>query len=178
MLLLERMRQQQSEKSKQSRASVAAALPRRARRVVGPLAAVGLVAGIVAACVQLEGSLGADCLKGQDCQSGICSQLHCAAAPPLLDADLASDGAPDAAAEAAPGEGGISMGGDATEPNEASEAGELNDTGSSPGLDTSAPPTDTGAPTIDAPADAVDEHPVPDAAVDALPPTVDAAEAG
>jgi hypothetical protein len=32
--------------------------------------------------------LGEDCLKDQDCLSGICSQLKCAAAPPLIDGGI------------------------------------------------------------------------------------------
>jgi hypothetical protein len=43
-------------------------------------------------------SLGEECLRDQDCTSGVCAQLKCAAAPPLIDAELASD----VAAEAEP----------------------------------------------------------------------------
>jgi len=35
-------------------------------------------------CVQTQRGLGEDCLKDEDCLSGVCSQLHCAATPPLL----------------------------------------------------------------------------------------------
>jgi hypothetical protein len=37
-----------------------------------------------AGCVQTQRALGEDCLKDQDCLSGVCSQLQCAAAPPIL----------------------------------------------------------------------------------------------
>jgi hypothetical protein len=77
---------------------------------------------VASACVQTQRALGEDCLKDQDCLSGICSQLQCAAAPPLLDGgvpqgpgaeagpeagvDAAVEGGPDAppdvAAESAP----------------------------------------------------------------------------
>jgi hypothetical protein len=39
---------------------------------------------LAGACVQVQRALGEDCLKDQDCLSGICSQLQCAASPPLL----------------------------------------------------------------------------------------------
>jgi hypothetical protein len=40
--------------------------------------------GAIAGCQLTSRALGEDCLKDQDCLSGICSQLKCAAAPPLL----------------------------------------------------------------------------------------------
>jgi hypothetical protein len=52
-------------------------------------------------------SLGEDCLKNDDCLSGVCSQLHCAASPPLIDAQVtrpeADDDAIDGPAEATTG---------------------------------------------------------------------------
>jgi hypothetical protein len=84
----------------------------RAIAVVAPWL---LAVGVAPACVQTQRALDEDCLKDQDCLSGICSQLKCAAAPPLLDgapqapplADAAvadglgaADGADDAAADA------------------------------------------------------------------------------
>jgi hypothetical protein len=61
--------------------------------------ALALGAGAASACVQSQRALGEDCLKDQDCLSGICSELQCAAAPPVLDATapaVAPDtGAPD-----------------------------------------------------------------------------------
>jgi hypothetical protein len=37
-------------------------------------------------CMETRRSLGEDCLKDQDCLSGTCLQLHCAAAQPTTDA--------------------------------------------------------------------------------------------
>jgi hypothetical protein len=54
-------------------------------------------------CVQTQRALGEDCLKDQDCLSGICSQLRCAAAPPLLDGAIPStsgDGGTEATTDA------------------------------------------------------------------------------
>jgi len=50
-----------------------------------------VMAGIAAlslayACAETKRSLGDECLKSEDCLSGICSQLVCAAAAPLIDA--------------------------------------------------------------------------------------------
>lgn len=49
--------------------------------------------GIVlsSACVETRRSLGEDCLKDDDCLSGVCSQLFCAALPPTIDAALFAD---------------------------------------------------------------------------------------
>jgi hypothetical protein len=43
------------------------------------------------ACVETRRSLGEDCLKDDDCLSGVCSQLFCAALPPTIDAALFAD---------------------------------------------------------------------------------------
>ena len=60
--------------------------------------------GILAACTDTRRSLGSDCLKDQDCLSGICTEYVCTAPPPLLDAMVDNaDAAP--AAETGPGEG-------------------------------------------------------------------------
>jgi hypothetical protein len=88
------------------------------KAVLLALAAVGLVA----ACVTTKGPLGAECLKNEDCLSGLCSQLVCTEGAPLVgtmanNADAATApetggsgeaGAPEAAAEA-----GAEAGGDA-----------------------------------------------------------------
>jgi hypothetical protein len=42
------------------------------------------VGASAAGCQLTSRALGEDCLKDQDCLSGICSQLKCAAEPPLL----------------------------------------------------------------------------------------------
>ena len=133
-------------------------------RLVAWLGGVGLVAGVVAACVELEGSLGSDCIKNQDCQSGVCSALHCAAAPPLLDGQPGSEAADASDAEAdgsvtPESDGPTTPIPDATAPTEAA-----------PGNDARSP--DEAAPPVDAPADAVEEGSTPDAPSDA--PTSDA----
>jgi hypothetical protein len=140
-------------------------------RLVAWLGGVGLVAGVVAACVELEGSLGSDCIKNQDCQSGVCSQLHCAAAPPLLDGQpgLEAADASDAGADGSPSpgdDGPTAPVPDATAPTDAP-----------PGNDARSP--DEAAPPVDAPADAVDEGSTPDAPSDASSDArIDSAETG
>ena len=57
----------------------------RSRALARALVAFVLCAmGASAGCQLTSRALGEDCLKDQDCLSGICSQLKCAAAPPLL----------------------------------------------------------------------------------------------
>jgi hypothetical protein len=46
-----------------------------------------IAAAIVAACSESRFPLGADCLRNEDCLSGICAQQRCAAAPPYLDSE-------------------------------------------------------------------------------------------
>lgn len=75
------------------------------------LAAVGLAG----ACAETRRSVGEDCLKSQDCLSGICSQLVCIASPPTTDVQ-ADANVPE---EAAPAEAGPS---DAGAPEEAEAA--------------------------------------------------------
>jgi hypothetical protein len=50
---------------------------------------------LAGACTSPKFSNGESCLKDEDCVSGTCSQLVCAAAPPLT--DLEADAAPEAA---------------------------------------------------------------------------------
>lgn len=66
-----------------------------ARVVVLVLPLVGVVL-LARGCTAPLDANGQACLKSSDCASGICSQLVCAAAPPLTDAEL----------EAEPSEGG------------------------------------------------------------------------
>jgi len=42
--------------------------------------------GILAACTDVRRAQGDDCLKNQDCVSGICTQFVCSGPAPLLDA--------------------------------------------------------------------------------------------
>ena len=72
----------------------------RSSRLVAWLAGIGGIAGVVIACVQLKGSLGADCLKNEDCQSGVCTQLKCAEPGPVLELDSGLDAAVDATTDA------------------------------------------------------------------------------
>jgi hypothetical protein len=70
---------------------------RLAARVLVLLLLGALGMGLLGACTELPGSLGASCLKNQDCQSGVCTALVCAPVPPYLDAQVP---APDASADA------------------------------------------------------------------------------
>jgi hypothetical protein len=58
----------------------------RAARVTAWFASTAVVLVLAGACAEERGSIGDDCLKDQDCLSGVCSELHCVAPPPLLDA--------------------------------------------------------------------------------------------
>ena len=70
----------------------------RARsRWLTPLAA-GAVGALVASCTASRGSIGADCLKDEDCISGVCAELTCAASPTYLDGEANLE--PDAEASA------------------------------------------------------------------------------
>ena len=113
------------------------------------LGPIGLAAGLAGACSQLRVPLGDDCLKDEDCLSGFCAQLHCVAAPPLLDAEP-EPAVGDAGADAAAPADGMAPAPDATEA----------DGGPDTGPD--APAADSGAGVADATTDAIDEG-VPDA---------------
>jgi hypothetical protein len=69
------------------------------RRLVCVCACAAIGALLGNACLETRRSLGEDCLKDGDCQSGVCSQLRCAATPPTTDAK--SDIARDASGETA-----------------------------------------------------------------------------
>jgi hypothetical protein len=124
----------------------------RARLITG-FAAIAVAAGVVVACVELKGQLGSDCLKNQDCQSGVCSQLKCAEAPPLFEFEAGPDAAPDAADGAAPETDGPVSTPDAP----ASDAP----------ADVTMVGPDGGPEPPDAAADAIEETPGPDAPADA-----------
>ncbi|HEX3345877.1 MAG TPA: hypothetical protein VHS09_14935 [Polyangiaceae bacterium] len=60
--------------------------PLRGRARVLAFAVAGIAAVSLAyACVQTKRSPGDECLKSEDCLSGICSQLVCASPGPLTD---------------------------------------------------------------------------------------------
>jgi hypothetical protein len=147
---------------------------RRARavaRVVAYIAPAVVGLGLANACNELRGSLGDDCLKSHDCQSGICSELHCAPQPPLLDAAYVppGDANADALAEASGGDGA------AVAPPDASTASD------DAAPDASEPPPDTGTvPPGDAAEDVVDgghSDVETDGPIDAIA-VADAGEAG
>src|ERR1700737_4096541 len=69
----------------------------RKTRAIALAATLVTAMGLIAACVQTQRALNEDCLKDQDCLSGICSQLKCAAAPPLLDGAPQAPPTPEAA---------------------------------------------------------------------------------
>jgi hypothetical protein len=90
---------------------------RHRARAIGGLVAPLLVA--VAACGETRLPIGEECLRGEDCLSGVCSARECVAAPTLVTgaqpapdetaripvAEGGADAAPDAPADA-PAEGG------------------------------------------------------------------------
>jgi hypothetical protein len=76
------------------------------------LAAALVVVGLAQACVESRRSLGDECLKSQDCLSGICSQFVCAAPPPTLDTEENAEAASPEAAPALDGEAVEASGGD------------------------------------------------------------------
>jgi len=125
----------------------------RGGRVVGSFVAIGLVAGVVAACVELEGSLGSDCLKNGDCQSGVCSQLHCVAVPPLLELEAGPDAAADATGDSPPG---APADGSGTMPSDATVSAD-----GPGGMDAVAPLDAIVSAPPDAPADAIEETAAP-----------------
>jgi hypothetical protein len=65
-----------------------------------PLAVAMLLAS---ACMETRRALGEDCLKDNECLSGICSQLRCATAPPTVDAQVMADAATEDATSDVPG---------------------------------------------------------------------------
>jgi len=100
--------------------------PVRARaRALASLVAVIAALGLALACAQTKRALGDECLKSEDCLSGICSQLQCAASPPLtssqdnaetgaVEAGSASDTGADAGADTSAGSEGGDAGGEAS----------------------------------------------------------------
>ena len=74
----------------------------RSGRGLACLAGIAGVATAVVACIELKGSDGSDCLRNEDCQSGVCSQLLCVAVPPVLELDAGPDAGADGATDGAP----------------------------------------------------------------------------
>ena len=84
------------------------------------VAAVLAMVGLAAACAESRRSLGAQCLKSQDCLSGICSQFACAAAPPTIDAEENAEAASPEAAP--PADAGAETGLDASAASDGEDA--------------------------------------------------------
>jgi hypothetical protein len=96
------------------------------RAFVFILPLLGEVAFGGAACTSAKFANGESCLKDEDCSSGICSQLVCAAAPPLTNVeadaspvaseaaavDVTAEVAPEAAPAEAAAESGAESGAD------------------------------------------------------------------
>jgi hypothetical protein len=87
----------------------------RARHILPIVTVVLTVGALVFACADTKRILGEECIKSEDCQSGICTAQQCTAAPPLLDRDASpavdsstgeagGDAAKDAPANDAPAE--------------------------------------------------------------------------
>jgi hypothetical protein len=63
--------------------------------------------GFAGACAETRRTIGEDCLKSQDCLSGVCSQLVCVAAAPTTNQTPTGDGgAPAEAGETDASDGG------------------------------------------------------------------------
>jgi hypothetical protein len=85
------------------------------RLVIRSALALALLFGFVAACGETRRPIGDECLRSDDCLSGVCSARTCVAAPPLINGAGAPppdeepsipivDGGTDAIADA-PGDG-------------------------------------------------------------------------
>lgn len=59
----------------------------RVRFVVRVLALGACLAAGVAHCAETRRAVGEQCLKDEDCLSGVCAAQECIAAPPLLEAE-------------------------------------------------------------------------------------------
>ena len=124
----------------------------RSGRGLAWLAAITVVASAVVACIELKGSDGTDCLRNEDCQSGVCSQLKCVPVPPVLELEAGLDAGADGAADGAPGpatDGGV------TPPPDATTSRDANGTDATVGDDGSVVP-------MEAAPDAIEESPAPD----------------
>gem|GEM_PF-2011162 len=86
-------------------AAVVVVAPRRGRPTVRASLALGLAsAAILLACGETRRPIGDECLRSEDCLSGVCSSRTCVAAPTLV---TGAGGAPDEEEPRIPaGEGG------------------------------------------------------------------------
>jgi predicted small secreted protein len=69
------------------------------RRAIAILACFSLPIAMLAACTETARGLGEQCLKGEDCTSGVCVGQVCSESPPLLQGNPTTPA--DAASEAA-----------------------------------------------------------------------------
>jgi hypothetical protein len=91
----------------------------RARAFVGFVAVLLSLGAIIVACGEDRRGIGEDCLRDDDCLSGVCLAQRCAAPPPLTDGSFPTvDAQSDAAGEASDG-------------RDAAETGASNDSGAS-----------------------------------------------
>jgi hypothetical protein len=58
------------------------------------VAALAIALGLVGACSEMRRTNGEECLKNDDCLSGVCSALVCVAVPPVLDGSAPDRSAP------------------------------------------------------------------------------------
>jgi hypothetical protein len=130
----------------------------RSGRRLAWLAGTAAVATAVVACIELKGSDGSDCLRNDDCQSGVCSQLVCVPVPPVLELEAGPDAGADGAIDGAPApatDGAITTPNDGTAPVDGTVADAFV-------ADGPATPADSAT-------DAIDETSPPDAPSDAPP---------
>jgi hypothetical protein len=140
----------------------------RSSRGVWWLAAIAGVASAVVACIELKGSDGSDCLRNEDCQSGVCSQLKCVPVPPVLELEAGPDAAIDGATDGGPA---TPMDGPGTTPTDATTSREASGGDAFVGDDGPVIPSDAGP-------DAIDEGSAPDAPSDAPADALERLDAG
>ncbi len=60
-------------------------MPRRSRRGASPVVLVLVLGALLSlACGETRSPIGDECIRGEDCLSGVCSSRTCVAAPPLV----------------------------------------------------------------------------------------------
>jgi hypothetical protein len=88
-------------------------------------ASLAAFAVLAAGCMETRRSLGDDCLKNDDCLSGVCSQLRCASAPPTIDTPAVNDAATGSSSEdASSGETGALVDAEADSPWDDGDSGD------------------------------------------------------
>lgn len=83
------------------------------------------LAAPASACMETRRSLGEDCLKNDDCLSGVCSQLKCASSAPTIDTPAVNDAAPESSpGDASAGETGAQVDGEVDSPWDDGDSGD------------------------------------------------------